>query len=131
MHRKLSLNTRDNSATEILGYCQAFGCGAEVLLQGPNGQRINGITSLCWNYPCAGFEMLGLSQGHIAARVGYGSQEHPGEFLAMLALARVQSDYPVRVANDVRSVADVRTEARLPFGRRYVAEAHRTLVLRG
>jgi hypothetical protein len=107
MHQKLSFNTRENSATEIMAYCQAFGCSAEVSLEGSNGRRINGVTCLCWNYPCAGFEILGLSQGHIAARVGYGYQEHPGEFLAMLALARVPSDYPVRVAHDTRSVADV------------------------
>jgi hypothetical protein len=107
MHRKQAYGTRENSATEIMNYSLAFGCTTEVVLDGTNGQRINGITALCWNYPCAGFEMLGLSQDHIAARVGYGCQERPGEFLAMLAMARVQPNYPVRVAKDSRTVADV------------------------
>ncbi len=106
-HQQQAFNTRDNSATEIMNFCLAFGCSTEVSLEGPGGKRINGITSLCWNYACAGFEMLGPSEGHVAARIGYGYQEQPGEFLAMLALSRVQSDYPVRVGKTVRTVADL------------------------
>ena len=106
-YQKQPFNTRDNSATEIMDYCLAFGCATEVTLEGPNGKRINGITSLCWNYPCAGFEMLGPSQKHVAARIGYGCQEQPGELLAMLAMSRVQADYPVRVGKTVRTVADL------------------------
>ena len=51
--------------------------------------------------------MLAVAQKHIAARIGYGYQEHPGEFLAMLALSGVPSDYPVRVGKTVRTVADL------------------------
>ena len=100
-------NTRDNSATEILSRCLAFGCDSEVALESPQGQRINGITCLCWNYPCAGSNMLGYDRGHVAARIGYGFQEQPGEFLAMLALSRVPADYPVRVGKDTRKVSDL------------------------
>lgn len=107
MHRKQAFNTRDNSATEILGYCQGFGCETEISLEGAGGRRLNGITCLCWGYPCAGYEMLGLNQGRIAARIGYGYQQHPGEFLAMLAMSRVPPDYAVRVGTDNRTVADI------------------------
>ena len=107
MHQKLPLNTRDNSATEITSYCLAFGCASEVLRDGADDSRVNGITCLCWGYPCAGFELLGLCQGHVAPRIGYGCQEHPGEFLAMLAIARVQTNYPVRVGRLTRTVADI------------------------
>jgi hypothetical protein len=107
MHQKQPFNTGENSATEIMSFCLAFGCGAEVSLEGSEGRRINGITSLCWNYPCSGFEMLGPGQGHVAARIGYGCQEQPGEFLAMLALAHVPSNYPIRAGKDVRTVADL------------------------
>jgi hypothetical protein len=106
-HQKQALNTRSNSPTEILGYCLAYGCNTQTLLNGSDGQSINGITCLCYNYPCAGYEMLAFNQDHIAPRIGYGYQERPGEFLAMLALARVKPDYPVRVAKDTRTVADV------------------------
>jgi hypothetical protein len=107
MHQKQPLNTRENLPTEIASYCLAFGCGSEVLHDTADGDRVNGITCLCWGYPCAGFELLGLSQGHVAARIGYGCQERPGEFLAMLAMSRVQTNYPVRVGRLTRSVADV------------------------
>ncbi len=108
MHQKQPLNTRENSPTEITSYCLAFGCGSEILHEAADGSsRVNGITCLCWGYPCGGFELLGLSQGHVAARIGYGCQEHPGEFLAMLAMSRVQTNYPVRVGRVTRSVADL------------------------
>ena len=107
VQRNQAYNSGDNTATEILGYSLGFGCGTEVALNGAGGQRINGITCLCWNYPCAGFEMLGFNQNRVAAKIGYGSQERPGEFLAALALSRVPADYPVRVGKTTRTVADI------------------------
>jgi hypothetical protein len=76
-------------------------------LEGPDGQRINGITCLCWNYPCQGFELLGFYKNHAAARIGYGYQEHPGEFLAMLAMSRVADNYPIRINGKTRRIADL------------------------
>jgi hypothetical protein len=105
--QKQPFNTRQNSATEIQAVCLAFGCNSEVSLEGPDGRRFNGVTCLCWNYPCNGFEMLGFDGKHIAARIGYGYQEHPGEFLATLAVSRVPDDYPIRVGKAVRKVADL------------------------
>jgi hypothetical protein len=108
MHRKDAFNTQNNLPTEIMHYSLAYGCGTEVALATAQGQQaINGITCLCWNYPCAGYEMLGRSQKRLAPSIGYGSQERPGEFLAMLAMSRVQTNYPVRVAKDTRTVADL------------------------
>jgi hypothetical protein len=108
MHQKDVFSLQSNSATEIMNYCLAFGCGTEVSLGDSNGQRVNGITCLCYNYSCGGFELLDvMSDRHIAARIGYGYQEHPGEFLAMLAMARVPENYPLCVGKDTRSVADL------------------------
>ena len=105
--QKLTFNTRQNSATEILGVCLAFGCNSEVSLEGPDGTRLNGITCLCWDYPCQGFELMGFYKNHVAARIGYGYQEQPGEFLAMLAMSRVSEKYPIRVGGKAYKVADV------------------------
>jgi hypothetical protein len=113
MHQKHPFNTQQNSPTEIMSVCLAFGCGSEVSLEGAEGQRINGITCLCWNYPCSGFEMLSVAGGHVAARIGYGYQERPGEFLATLALSGVPADYPVRVGKTVRKVADLAAAEKL------------------
>jgi hypothetical protein len=105
--QKQPLNTRDNLPNEIAAFCLGFGCNTEISLEGVGGKKINGITCLCWNYPCAGFEMLGPGPGHLVARIGYGYQQHPGEFLAMLAMSRVPSTYPIRFGNDKRTVADL------------------------
>ncbi len=106
-YQKPILSTAQNGPTEIMSLCLAFGCDSEVVLDGPDGGRLNGITCLCWGYPCAGYELLGYDGKFIAAKVGYGYQEHPGQFLAVLALSRVQPAYPLRVGKDVRKVADL------------------------
>jgi hypothetical protein len=106
-YRQALLSTSENTATELMHYCLAFGCGSEVYRAGFSGQKLNGITCLCWNYPCAGYQPLRICEGHIAARVGYGMQEQRSQLLAMLALSGVQADYPMRVGDDVRNVADL------------------------
>lgn len=103
-YSKQPLNTRDFTPGEILLGCLPFGCQTEVY---HDGQSINGITCLCWNYPCAGYELLLDCDGHIGARVGYGFQSYPGQMLAMLARAKVPADYPLRSGKLVRNVADL------------------------
>ena len=102
-----AFSTRENTATEIMSFCLAFGCGPKCRRKAKAGKRINGITCLCWNYPCAGFEMSAAAQGHIAARIGYGFQEHPGEFLAMLASRASRPTIRCALGKNVRKVADV------------------------
>ena len=104
---KQPFNTRDNTAANMMQVCLAFGCDAEVRRDGASGPKLNGVTCLCWNYPCAGHELLGLCEDHIVPRIGYGYQEHPSQFLAVLALSRVPPEYPIRVGEDVRKVADL------------------------
>ena len=104
LYFRQALNTRDYTPGDILNGCLPFGCQSEVV---HGNERINAVTCLCWNYPCAGLELIGTSDGHLAPRVGYGLQTYPGQFLAMLALSRVPNDYPVRSGETVRTVADV------------------------
>jgi len=99
------LDPQEHTATELLYAAMAFGCNTEV--QPPGGKKLNGITYLCWNLPCAGRQMLTMVDGRIAARVGYTFQAQPGQLLAMLALARVPRNYPMRAGDEVRSVADL------------------------
>ncbi len=107
-HHRQALSTRENTATELMHACLAFGCSTEVYRGTSTREKVNGITCLCWNYPCAGYTPLVVSQGRIAARIGYGLQEHPSQLLSVLALARVQPTYPMRVGEDVvRTVADL------------------------
>jgi hypothetical protein len=62
---------------------------------------------LCWGFPCNGYQLLTKSEGRFAARVGYGLQERPSQFLAALAISGVPANYPVRVGEDTRTVADL------------------------
>ena len=102
------LSTSENTATDLMHYCLAFGCESQIA-QGTSSsaKRLNGITHLCWNYPCGGFEPLTLSEGRIAARLGYGVQQHPSQLLAVLALSQVKADYPARVGQHVATVAEL------------------------
>ncbi|NLE37797.1 MAG: hypothetical protein GX621_07215 [Pirellulaceae bacterium] len=101
------LNTGNNTATDLLQLCMAFGCDAEVRRGAPSGQRLNAFTCLCWNYPCNGREMLRICDDHVAAGVGYGFQQYPGQFLAVLGFSRVPEDYTLRVGDDSRTVMNL------------------------
>ncbi len=105
--RTQPFNTQQNTCTDILDFCRAFGCRTELTDNAGSGQKVNGITCLCWNMPCAGYELITISEGHLAARVGYGYQNNPSELAAVLALAQVPADYPARVGKTVRTVADL------------------------
>ena len=96
--RTQPFNTRDSSPADLMQFCWAFGCRTEVHQGDSSAQGMNGITCLCWDFPCGGYRLLTTSDGHIAARVGYGLQEHPSQFLAMLAVSHVPADYPLRPA---------------------------------
>jgi hypothetical protein len=108
VYQKMPFNTRQNTSDEIINYCMALGCNAEISLFDAGGEkRANGITCLCWNYPCAGYQTLTTVDGHISARLGYGTQSRPSQLLAALALARVPATYPIRAGDTVRTVADL------------------------
>ncbi len=100
-------NTRDNTAADLIKFCWGFGCRSEVEREDSPGQKINAITCLCWDLPCGGYHLLAMNENRIAARVGYGLQDDPSQFLAMLANAYVPSSYPLRVGQTVRTVADL------------------------
>ncbi len=105
-YHQQTFNTQQNTATDVMNLCLAFGCNTQVYRSDVR-QKVNGITCLCWNYPCAGYEPLAICGDHIAGRIGYGMQTHPSQILAVLALSRVPADYPIRVGEDVRTVADL------------------------
>ena len=100
-------NTRDNTPADVIQLCRAFGGHAEVHQGGSSGSKINAVGCLCWNYSCAGYRLLKSSKGRVMARIGYGLQRHPSQFLAVLALSRVPVDYEVRVGEDRGTVADL------------------------
>ena len=105
--RTQPFNTQQNTCTDVLDFCRAFGCETELTDNATSGQKVNGITCLCWNMPCGGYELMTVSEGHLAPRVGYGYQNNSSELAAVLALAHVPADYPARAGKTVRTVADL------------------------
>jgi hypothetical protein len=104
--RAQPFNTQQNTCSDVLEFCRAFGCETE-LTDNASGRKVNGITCLCWNMPCAGYELMTISEGHLAPRVGYGYQNNSSELAAVLALSHVPADYPARAGKTVRTVADL------------------------
>jgi len=104
-------NVQSNTPSEVIHFCMAFGCDAEIRAASGSSKKVSGIGALCWNYPCAGYRLLASDGRRVVARVGYGGQDRPGEFLAMLAMAQVSPAYEVRVGDFSGTVADlVRSE---------------------
>ncbi len=104
------LDTENFTAADLLNVCLAYGCDAEVrdMSREGRGEPVNAFVCLCWNLPSAGFELLRLdNRGEIIPRVGYGYQQYPGQFLAVLALARVSEEYPIRVGKKLGKVSDL------------------------
>jgi hypothetical protein len=105
--RQQPFNTQQNDCSDILEFCRGFGCNTELTDNAGSGQKVNGITCLCWNMPCAGYELMTYSEGHLTGRIGYGYQSQPSELAAVLALSEVAPDYPARYSRVVRTVADI------------------------
>jgi hypothetical protein len=98
-HFQDPLNTNDNTPSQILKFCLAFGCDTEIRYGNSAGSGMSGIGALCYNYPCAGYRLLTLDDGKAVARVGYGLQDAPGELIAMLAQSAVPESYEIRIGN--------------------------------
>ena len=99
--------TRENTPTEIIHHCLAFGCDATVRNAADGHRPMNAIGCLAWNFSCGGYRLM-LSNGQqVMARVGYGLQQRPGQFLAVLAQSAVPEDYEIRVGEHRGTVADL------------------------
>ncbi len=101
------VNTADNTPAEILAFCLAFGCDTEVRYGNSAGQAASGVGCLCWNYPCAGYQLLTSDGRRPVARVGYGLQQYPAQLLGVLALASVPAKYEIRIGEFKGTVADL------------------------
>ena len=108
-----AFNTRENTVNEILHYCLAFGAEAQVAYDGPSGTKANALGCLCWNVPCSGYYLLQIGDGRVSARIGYGFQDAPSQFLAILAQSHVPADYEIRVGQQRKSVADLAESEKL------------------
>jgi hypothetical protein len=79
-----------------------------VLQGGRGSQPITAVGWLCFNQPCKDRALLYLNEDkELRVKVGPALQGHHGQLLAILAQARVRSDYPIKVDGREFTVADL------------------------
>lgn len=100
-------NTRDNSPWQLLHWSIAYGIDAQVRMGGPRGAQGSAIGWLSENRPSAGVKLMSLRNDGLDLPISAGKQGHPGQFLAMLAQSRVESEFPIRVDSRQLTIADL------------------------
>lgn len=106
-YAKRQLNSQDQNCWEVMHWIIAYGVKSRILRGGTDGPPVNSIGWLCWGGRCAGQPLVYIDQGRITAAKGVHVQGHHGQFLAILAQAKVMKDYPMRVSNRDFTVADL------------------------
>lgn len=102
------LNTGDRSPWEVMHCMLSYEVHSRVLKGGPTGEPITAVGWLCFNQPCKGRTLMYLNEdGNMRVKVGPALQGHYGQLLALLAQARVRSDYPMRIEGKDFTVADL------------------------
>jgi hypothetical protein len=100
------LSTVDRSPWEVMHAMLSFEVHSRVLQA--NRQPITAVGWLCFNQPCENRSLLYLNEdGAMRVKVGPALQGHHGQLLALLAQARVRSDYPMKVQGQDFTVADL------------------------
>jgi hypothetical protein len=100
------LNARDHSPWEVMHAIIAGGVSTQ-LLDVPRGRPETAVGWLCFSRPAAGLRLLYLSGDELGTRQGPGLEGHRGQFLAILAQARVKRDYPLEIQGKPFTVADL------------------------
>lgn len=100
------LSTVDRSPWEVMHAMLSYEVHSRVLQA--NRQPITAVGWLCFNQPCENRSLLFLNEdGEMRVKVGPALQGHHGQLLALLAQARVRSDYPMKVEGKDFTVADL------------------------
>jgi hypothetical protein len=97
-------NVSQRSPWGVMHSLIAYGVDTQVYVR---GRKKNAIGWLCWNGECRGQRLFYTAGGKLQTRQGPGLQGHQGQFLAMLAQARVKRDYPLRIEGYKFTVADL------------------------
>lgn len=81
-----------------------FGVESEVIA---GNRRVNTLGWMCFNGNCARQRMFQPTKRGFRTNVGPGVQGHEGQFLAILAQSRVQSDYPIKIGSRQYTIEDL------------------------
>lgn len=98
----------ERSPWEVMHGMLAYEVHSRVLQGGANSQPITAVGWLCFNQPCENRTLMYLNEdGDLRVKVGPALQGHHGQLLALLAQARVRSDYPLKVEGKDFTVNDL------------------------
>lgn len=102
------LNTGDRGPWEVMHCTLAFELHSRIRQGGPTGAPITAAGWLCFNQPCRNRTLMYLNEDkELRVKVGPALQGHQGQLLAILAQARVRSDYPIKVEGRNFTIADL------------------------
>ncbi|MDA1053118.1 MAG: hypothetical protein O3C40_21910, partial [Planctomycetota bacterium] len=93
-----------HSPWSIMHTALGYGVDAQIVA---GDRKANAISWLCWNNPCRGQRLLSMTDDMLQLHEGPGVQGHPGQFLAILAQARVRTDYSMKVEGINFTVEDL------------------------
>jgi hypothetical protein len=100
------LSSVDRSPWEVMHMMLSYEVHSRILQA--NRQPITAVGWLCFNQPCENRSLLYLNEeGDMRVKVGPALQGHHGQLLALLAQARVRSDYPMKVEGQDFTVANL------------------------
>ena len=98
----------ERSPWEVMHGMLAYEVHSRVLQGGAKSQPITAVGWLCFNQPCENRTLMYLNEdGDLRVKVGPALQGHHGQLLALLAQARVRSDYPLKVEGKDFTVNDL------------------------
>jgi len=115
------VNTDTNSPNEIMLMALPYGADSRVYVPNPAaarhnpnvrnagpppvGNHIYSIGALAWNTPSNGRTLLRSDGSKVIARVGFGYQQRPAYFAAVLAMSNIMPTYELRVDGTSHTIA--------------------------
>jgi hypothetical protein len=92
------MNTRDRSPWEVMHCALSYEVHSRILQGGPQGKPVSAVGWLCFNQACRRMKLMHVDEeGELTVKVGPALQGHRGQLLAILAQAKVSSEYPMQV----------------------------------
>lgn len=102
------MNTRDRSPWEMMHAALSYEVHSRVLQGGPQGKPVSAVGWLCFNQSCRRMKLMYIDdEGDLNVRVGPALQGHRGQLLAILAQAKVSSEYPMLVDGHELKIKDL------------------------
>ncbi len=102
------MNTRDRSPWEVMHCALSYEVHSRMLQGGPQGKPISAVGWLCFNQSCRRMKLMHVDdEGELNVKVGPALQGHRGQLLAILAQAKVSSEYPMLVDGHEFKIKDL------------------------